>query len=245
MGRLVSASYDPVFWLHHCMCDKVWADWQALWPNANVPQHVLDSVVYDGRIGRDLIDAENSLRYIYSVDSVEAAIGVVGTADTAPSLSLSAAASKVISVDVGAVEAGFVRAELEFHRMRPPKESVELRAYVENPNCSASTGYDGKGYAGRGVFFGHGMCHGAPGHCDPDLAKRDAYDLRSKHPLRYEHTRYRVDVTRGLRKHMGRKKSVKKLNIYLIALDEAGKQLSPESLVFDQCSLRTYPQDGE
>ncbi len=240
MSRLVSAAFDPLFWLHHCMCDKVWADWQALWPNSNVPQHVLDSVVYDGRLGRDLIDNEHTLRYIYSEDSVEAAIGAIGTSAAPPLVSISAAASKTTPIDLGTVEGGFVRAELEFHKLRPPKESFEVRVYVDNPNCTASTGYKSGGYAGRAVFFGHGPCHGAPGHCNPELAHRDRYDLRSKHPLRYDHTRYRIDITRGLRKFIGRKKSVDNLCVYLVIVDESGKQVAQDALIYDQCSLRTY-----
>lgn len=243
MGSTVSASYDPIFWMHHAMCDKVWADWQALWPGANIPQHVLDTVVYDGRVGHDLIDAENSLKYIYSENSVEAAVGALGTSDSAPVAALSAAASHVTEVTLGTVEAGFVRAELEFQKMRPPTESFELRAYIENPNCDASTGYKDDSYAGRIVFFGHGTCPGAPGHCNPALATRDAYDLRSKHPLRYDHTRYRLDVTRGLRRYIGRKKSVKNLKVHLITLDDSGKRVAPENLAYDQCSLRTYAKD--
>ena len=219
------------------MCDKVWADWQALRPNATIPQHVLDTVVYDGRVGRDLIDAEKSLRYIYSENSVEAAVGALGTADTAPAAALSAEASTVTEIRLGAVEAGFVRAELEFHKMRPPVESFELRAYVANPTCDAATGYKDKSYAGRLVFFGHGTCPGAPGHCNPALAQRDEYDLRAKHPLRYDHTRYRLDITRGLRRFIGRKKSVKDLKVYLVTLDGDGQAVSHASLVYDQCSL--------
>lgn len=243
MGSTVSAAFDPIFWLHHAMCDKIWADWQAIWPGANIPQHVLDTVVYDGRVGSELIDYENSLKYIYSENSVEAAIGALGTSDSAPSAALSAAASNVTEIRLGTVEAGFVRAELEFHKMRPPIESFELRAYIENPNCDASTGHKDKSYAGRLVFFGHGSCPGAPGHCNPELAIRDDYDLRSKHPLRHDHTRYRLDITRGLRRFIGRKKSVKDLKVYLVTLDDNGKKVAPEKLSYDQCSLRTYAKD--
>lgn len=243
MGRTVSAAFDPVFWLHHSMCDKVWSDWQELWPNANIPHHVLDTAVYDGWAGSELIDAENSLRYIYSDDSVETAIGALGTADTAPALSISAAASQTTKINMGTVEAGFVRAELEFHRLRPPKESYEVCVYIDNPNCDESTGYKDDSYAGRIVFFGHGLCHGAPGHCNPSLAERDAYDMRRQHPLRYAHTRYRIDITRGLRRFIGRKKSVKNLKIYLVTLDDAGERVPPHSLVYDQCSLRTYAKE--
>lgn len=243
MSSTNSASYDPVFWLHHCMCDKVWFDWQVLHPGANVPDHVLDTVVYDGRVGRDLIDAETSLRYIYSEDSVEAAVGSLGTTDSGAGGNLSAAKSSAKEISLGYVEAGFVRAQLDFHRMRPPKNSYEIRAYVGNPTCTAKTGYDHDSFAGRMVLFGHGECHGARGHCDPTLFGRDEYDLRSQHPLRHEHTNYKIDVTRGLRRFIGRKKSVKNVKIYLVILDASGQEVAPETVKYERCSLRTFSKD--
>ena len=240
MHTVDSASYDPIFWLHHAMCDKVWADWQSLWPNANVPDHVLDTVVFDGRVGRDLVDTENSLKYIYSENSVDASIGASGTANSTPAGSLSAAARNLTEVNLGAVESGFVRAELEFHRMRPPKASFEIQVFVTDSTCDAETGYEDDNYAGRMILFGHGICHGAPGHCNPTLARRDKYDLRSKHPLRYEHTRYRVDITRGLRRYLGGKKTVENVKVYLLTLDGSGNVVPPESLIYDRCTLRTF-----
>src|SRR6185369_1658243 len=81
MAEVVSAAYDPIFWLHHAMVDKVWFDWATSHPDATVPQHVLDSVVYGGMKGSAVIDAENSLRYIYSDQEVETAVEVGGTLD--------------------------------------------------------------------------------------------------------------------------------------------------------------------
>lgn len=240
MGRTVSAAYDPAFWLHHAMCDKIFADWQAKYPSANIPQHVVDTVVYDGRLGGALIDHETSLRYIYSENSVDSAIGALGTADSAPAMALSAAGSHVTEVSLGLVEAGFKRAELEFHRLRPPKDSFEIRAYIDNPTCSASTGFDDDSYAGRMVLFGHGPCHGAPGHCNPTLAQRDDYDLRAKHPLRHEHTRYRLDISKGLRKFMGRKHTIADLKVYLVTMDEGGEMVASAEVAYDRCSLRTF-----
>ena len=240
MRSIVSAAYDPIFWLHHSMVDRVWFDWQALHPNANVPQHVLDTIVYEGRIGRDLIDAENSLKYIYSTDSVEAAIAATGTVNTTSAASLSAAANPAKEFSFGNVEGGFVRAQLDFLRLHPPKTSYEIRAYVDNPNCDASTGYEDPSYSGRLVLFGHGECHGARGHCNPALAVRDDYDLRPKHPLRYEHTRYVMDLTRGLRRFIGRKKSVDDLKLYLLVLDGEGRVVEPATIKYDGCALRTF-----
>jgi hypothetical protein len=75
-----------------------------------------------------------------------------------------------------------------------------VRAYFNNRDATADTPLDDPSYAGRLVLFGHGKCHGARGHCDPSLAERDEYDLRTQHPLRHRKTRYCVDVTRGLRR---------------------------------------------
>ncbi|MEI8595666.1 tyrosinase family protein [Photobacterium sp. Hal280] len=240
MSSVISAAYDPLFWLHHSMVDKVWFDWQTLHPDANIPTFVQQKVVYDGRIGRDLIDAENSLKYIYSDNSVESAIAATGTTNTLPAKTLSAAASLAKELSMGLVEGGFVRAQLDFLRLHPPKSSYEIRAYINNPACNASTGYDDESYSGRLVLFGHGTCHGASGHCNPTLAVRDDYDIRTKHPLRYEHTRYSIDLTRGLRRFIGRKKSVDDLKIYLLVIDAKGKAVPPETLKYDGCSLRTF-----
>lgn len=240
MWAVISAAYDPLFWLHHSMVDKVWFDWQTLHPDANIPPHVLQKVVYDGRVGKDLIDAETSLKYIYSENSVESAVAATGTTNTLPARSLSAAASHAKELSFGLVEGGFVRAQLDFLRLHPPKDSYEIRAYIDNPACNAGTGYDDDSYSGRLVLFGHGKCHGAPGHCNPAQALRDEYDIRPKHPLRYEHTRYTIDLTRGLRRYIGRKKSVEDLKIYLIVLDGKGKVVAPDSIKYDGCSLRTF-----
>jgi tyrosinase len=243
MSAAISAAYDPIFWLHHGMVDKVWFDWQTLHPGVSVPQHVLDTPVYGGRQGSVFVDAENSLKYIYSSDSVEAAVALSGTVaepEAAPSAGSKGSQNAPKAVPLGTVTGPFARAQLDFHSLRPPVESFEIRAYVGNSKCNAKTGYDHPSYAGRMVLFGHGVCHGAPGHCNPNLAKRDAYDLRPKHSLRFEHTRYCLDMTRGLRKYLGRKKSVDDVKIYLVTVDGDGKAVPANSVRYEGCSLRTY-----
>ena len=245
MRSVVSAAYDPIFWLHHSMVDKVWFDWQVLHPGVSIPQHVLDTPVYGGRPGSVYIDAEGSLRYIYSSDSVETVEASTGTVPAEGVGEEAAVAADATSntrrtISVGTVTAPFARAQLDFLRMRPPAESYEIRAYVGNAKATAKTGYDDPSYAGRLVLFGHGKCHGAPGHCCPDRAKRDDYDLRRKHALRYEHTRYCMDVTRGLRRYLGRKKSADKVTIYLVTIDGEGKAVPANRIEYEGCSLRTF-----
>ncbi|MEZ5931539.1 MAG: tyrosinase family protein [Alphaproteobacteria bacterium] len=243
MWSITSASFDPIFWLHHAMVDKIWYDWQVLHPGVSLPDHVLETPVYGGRPGGFYVDAEASLRYIYTSDSVESAIASSGTIDE-PSPGMEAAAADAgernREVPLGEVVGGFARAQLDFLRLRPPKESFEIRAYIDNPTCDAKTGYDDPSYAGRMILFGHGRCHGAPGHCDPEQAKRDAYDIRPKHPLRYEHTSYCLDITRGLRRYIGRKKTVKDVKLYLVFADGTGRGVAPAVVRYEGCSLRTF-----
>jgi tyrosinase len=37
MGDIATAAYDPLFWAHHCMIDRLWYLWQLRHPGASVP----------------------------------------------------------------------------------------------------------------------------------------------------------------------------------------------------------------
>jgi tyrosinase len=41
MSEIPFAAYDPVFWAHHCMIDRVWRLWQLQHPGASVPATLL------------------------------------------------------------------------------------------------------------------------------------------------------------------------------------------------------------
>lgn len=38
MGNLPFASFDPIFWAHHCMIDRIWRIWQLEHPGASFPE---------------------------------------------------------------------------------------------------------------------------------------------------------------------------------------------------------------
>jgi tyrosinase len=38
MGNLPFASFDPIFWAHHCMIDRLWRIWQLNHPGASFPE---------------------------------------------------------------------------------------------------------------------------------------------------------------------------------------------------------------
>jgi tyrosinase len=42
MGDISTAAYDPLFWAHHCMIDRLWYLWQLRHPGAGVPAQLLD-----------------------------------------------------------------------------------------------------------------------------------------------------------------------------------------------------------
>lgn len=45
MGDIPFAAYDPIFWAHHCMIDRLWRMWQLRHPQASFPQNVVKQVM--------------------------------------------------------------------------------------------------------------------------------------------------------------------------------------------------------
>lgn len=42
MGSVATSAYDPIFWAHHCMIDRLWYLWQLDHPGARLPGRYLD-----------------------------------------------------------------------------------------------------------------------------------------------------------------------------------------------------------
>jgi tyrosinase len=45
MAEIPLAAYDPVFWAHHAMVDRIWRLWQLRHPTAGVPAELLDEAL--------------------------------------------------------------------------------------------------------------------------------------------------------------------------------------------------------
>jgi tyrosinase len=45
MSLIDIAAFDPVFWAHHAMIDRLWYLWQMRQPNASVPAALLNSAL--------------------------------------------------------------------------------------------------------------------------------------------------------------------------------------------------------
>jgi len=66
MGSVAVAAYDPIFWSHHCMIDRIWYLWQLRQGVNNIPPDYLDrSLAPFGLTVREVLDI-NRLGYEYA-----------------------------------------------------------------------------------------------------------------------------------------------------------------------------------
>ncbi len=65
MGDIKFSPSDPVFWLHHAYCDKVWWDWQVLNPNEGPTLSGLDKILDPWTTDVEELNDINNLLYSY------------------------------------------------------------------------------------------------------------------------------------------------------------------------------------
>jgi tyrosinase len=69
MSDQTTAPYDPLFFAHHCMIDRVWYLWQVRHGNGGIPRDLLDlELMPFGRRTRDVLDVQR-LGYEYAASS--------------------------------------------------------------------------------------------------------------------------------------------------------------------------------
>lgn len=69
MGIVAFSAYDPIFWIHHCNIDRIWAIWQTRNGSDNIPSHMTSIVLRPfGMTVEDVISI-NSLGYEYASSS--------------------------------------------------------------------------------------------------------------------------------------------------------------------------------
>jgi tyrosinase len=69
MGMIPFAAFDPIFWAHHTMIDRLWRLWQLRYPNATPPAALLDQALPPFRMTvRQTLDV-TALGYDYAVAS--------------------------------------------------------------------------------------------------------------------------------------------------------------------------------
>jgi tyrosinase len=69
MGTVTTAAYDPIFYIHHCNVDRIWAIWQTIHGIDSVPSYMRDVVLQPFKMTvKDVLDI-NSLNYEYASSS--------------------------------------------------------------------------------------------------------------------------------------------------------------------------------
>lgn len=75
MGRLSFAAYDPIFWSHHAMIDRLWWLWQVKNGNSNISPDLLDQVLAPFNMTvRDVLNV-NDLGYDYAAAQMTVPVG--------------------------------------------------------------------------------------------------------------------------------------------------------------------------
>lgn len=73
MGMVPVAAYDPIFWVHHCMIDRIWRMWQTKHGVTNIPPSLLDEVLEPFPLRtRQVLDVR-SLQYEYAASEASGA----------------------------------------------------------------------------------------------------------------------------------------------------------------------------
>jgi tyrosinase len=72
MQSIATAAYDPVFWAHHCMIDRLWYLWQLRHSTSGVPARLLDRALAPFPMTvRDTLDV-TALGYDYAASTAAA-----------------------------------------------------------------------------------------------------------------------------------------------------------------------------
>lgn len=72
MGIIASSAFDPIFWAHHTMIDRLWHLWQLKWGINNIPADYMDKVLAPFQFTvKDVLDIRE-LGYEYAISSAVA-----------------------------------------------------------------------------------------------------------------------------------------------------------------------------
>jgi tyrosinase len=69
MGVIATAAFDPVFWAHHVMIDRLWYQWQLLHGVNNIPPNYAEKVLAPFGLTVEQVLDVRSLGYDYASSS--------------------------------------------------------------------------------------------------------------------------------------------------------------------------------
>lgn len=74
MSMIPFAAFDPVFWAHHTMCDRIWQLWQLRHPGQGPPDRLLDEALPPFRMTVRQTLSVTALGYDYAVSTAAAPV---------------------------------------------------------------------------------------------------------------------------------------------------------------------------
>ena len=240
MGDISTAAFDPLFWSHHAFVEYAFCQWQDAHPEA--PEPAIDSRdLAPFGITVDQIWDYRKLGYAYAPDNATGLqlAGVNQGPGASAAFTLQSGAT-VASFPLDTVDpAEFHRAELRLEGLVPPEDSFGIRVFAGQRDATARTEtIENPHYLGTMFLFGHGICGGAEGHCDP--IARDVYDLRPRH--HYSPVRVPLNVTKRLRALIAGSspeaaRGSGNVPLTLVVVDREGNEVEDSGLYFEGLSV--------
>ena len=245
MGRVDYAAYDPLFWAHHANVDRLFAEWQTLHPS-DPPAAIANTVLRPFNVTvRDVWDTRR-LGYSYA----PARRGRPFPAAPPPTRAAAEGATvnprakdgtPVASFSVRDIAESSGLAHLQLNQVKHPKDSFEIRVFLNTPSADEKTPTtDNPNYAGSFFVFGHGICQGSAGHCDPPAKRPDPFDLRAPHHL--EPFQLSLEATESIRTALANSRAESadaEVSVTLVAVDMKGNLIPNPGIDFDEVALLT------
>jgi tyrosinase len=73
MGVVPLAAFDPIFWVHHCMIDRIWRMWQTRHGARNIPESLLEEPLEPFRLTVRQVLNVSALHYEYAASEASVA----------------------------------------------------------------------------------------------------------------------------------------------------------------------------
>lgn len=229
MGGVPTAAYDPIFFLHHANCDRLWAMWQAAHPGALPAAEASFALQPFPRpfsnvwqTGSD-VESTDALGYryrrfcfwippfkIWDVIKVDWRPPVQGPVDP-------------------------IRVVVKSHHMQP--QPVEIRAFVNQPDANARTRTIGNpSLAGVVAAFGHGSPdpHGTKAH-GSSAAEHGGHGVMPR-PALQAGVKERFDLEIDITKALAAQKEGEVV-LKLVAVDASGNDVPAGTFIAEEIVL--------
>ena len=208
----LTAGFDPIFWPHHIMIDRLFHKWQKKNPSLG-PVNPNGTLAGLGYAVRDALSIER-LGYEY------VSVGHVFQVESPKGVSVLKSDYIKFDAQVYQSDKSEGKVELRFLEVIQAATSFVVRIFLNSPEADMFTpaNKDNPNYAGSVFFWGHGNCVGGPGHCAPPPAEKRLNDMRP--PNHNAKRNFIVDITETVKKLAD--KEVDKFQVNLIVVGPDG-----------------------